>query len=120
MITGGVVPVVYPFLNPLTDFGFKHLFGTDANKDLLISFLNALFKGEKKIVDVTYRPTEHAGDEETFKKVYFDIAVQQIMGSISLLKCSGRNNSISGIDVFFTYQDRSRNKLLPEDVGRNL
>lgn len=74
MITVDAVPVVYPFLNPLTDFGFKHLFGTDANKDLLISFLNALFKGEKKIVDVTYRPTEHTGDEEAFKKVYFDIA----------------------------------------------
>ncbi|WP_222536443.1 PD-(D/E)XK nuclease family transposase [Pedobacter polysacchareus] len=120
MITVDAVPVVYPFLNPLTDFGFKHLFGTDANKDLLISFLNALFKGEKKIVDVTYRPTEHTGDEETFKNYTLTLPVQQIMVSSSLLKCSGRNNSISGIDVFFIYQDRSRNKLLPEDVGRNL
>ncbi|ALL05300.1 hypothetical protein AQ505_07220 [Pedobacter sp. PACM 27299] len=48
MITVDAVPVVYPFLNPLTDFGFKHLFGTDANKDLLISFLNALFKVRKE------------------------------------------------------------------------
>ena len=64
----------YPFLNPLTDFGFKHLFGTNGNKDLLISFLNALFKGEKKIVDVKYGATEHAGNHQIFKKVFFDIA----------------------------------------------
>ena len=33
------------YINPYTDFGFKKLFGTPLNKDLLISFLNSLFKG---------------------------------------------------------------------------
>jgi hypothetical protein len=28
------------FINPFTDYGFKRLFGTEANKDLLIDFLN--------------------------------------------------------------------------------
>jgi predicted transposase YdaD len=32
------------YLNPFTDFGFKKLFGTEANKDLLIDFLNSLFQ----------------------------------------------------------------------------
>lgn len=36
------------YINPYTDFGFKKLFGTEMNKDLLISFLNALFNGKKK------------------------------------------------------------------------
>ena len=27
------------YLNPHTDFGFKRLFGTEFNKDLLMSFL---------------------------------------------------------------------------------
>ena len=40
------------YLNPLTDFGFKRLFGTEMNKELLISFLNALFH-DKDIRDVT-------------------------------------------------------------------
>ena len=31
------------YIDPYTDFGFKKLFGTELNKDLLISFLNALF-----------------------------------------------------------------------------
>lgn len=30
------------YVNPYTDFGFKLLFGTAMNKELLISFLNAL------------------------------------------------------------------------------
>ena len=55
------------YVNPYTDFGFKKLFGTELNKELLISLLNALFDrsaqqspGEPKQVvkDLTYLPTE--------------------------------------------------------------
>ena len=55
------------YVNPYTDFGFKKLFGTELNKDLLISLLNALFDrsaqqspGEPKQVvkDLSYLPTE--------------------------------------------------------------
>ncbi|ALL04380.1 hypothetical protein AQ505_02015 [Pedobacter sp. PACM 27299] len=60
-----------PFLDPLTDFGFKHLFATNGNTELLISFLNALFKGEKKIINVKYGATEYAGNHQIFKKVFF-------------------------------------------------
>ena len=44
------------YINPYTDFGFKKLFGTELNKDLLISFLNSLFNNSKKeIKDVQYQ-----------------------------------------------------------------
>ena len=55
------------YVNPYTDFGFKKLFGTELNKDLLISLLNALFDhsaqqspGEPKQVvkNLRYLPTE--------------------------------------------------------------
>ena len=49
------------YINPYTDFGFKKLFGTEVNKDLLISFLNALLKGQRNIKDIRYLPTEHFG-----------------------------------------------------------
>ena len=39
------------YINPYTDFGFKKLFGTEMNKDLLISFLNALFSGSGKVIE---------------------------------------------------------------------
>ena len=41
------------YVNPYTDFGFKLLFGTAMNKELLISFLNALLFKEEVIKDVT-------------------------------------------------------------------
>ncbi|MBQ9471082.1 MAG: PD-(D/E)XK nuclease family transposase, partial [Bacteroidales bacterium] len=37
------------YINPYTDFGFKKLFGSELNKELLISFLNALLEGEQEI-----------------------------------------------------------------------
>jgi len=61
------------YIDPLTDFGFKHLFGSEPDKDILIEFLNALFQGEKHIVDLTYSPIEHGGDDSTEKKVFFDL-----------------------------------------------
>ena len=46
------------YINPYTDFGFMKLFGTEMNKDLLISFLNALFRGEEVVTDITFLPNE--------------------------------------------------------------
>lgn len=60
------------FIDPLSDFGFKHIFGSESNKDILINFLNQLLKGQKEITDLTYGPTEHAGDYKETKKVFFD------------------------------------------------
>ena len=47
------------FMNPYTDFGFKKLFGTEPNKDILISFLNSVFQGRRSpIVNLQYLNTE--------------------------------------------------------------
>ena len=40
------------FINPFTDFGFKHIFGREMNKDILIEFLNDLLEGEHTIKDL--------------------------------------------------------------------
>ena len=61
------------YVNPYTDFGFKKLFGSEVNKDLLISFLNALLHEEQKIVDITDLPNEHIGDLELERKSVFDV-----------------------------------------------
>ena len=62
------------YINPYTDFGFKKLFGTELNKDLLISFLNALFAGSKKeIQDVQYLNSEHLGDGYGDRRAVFDV-----------------------------------------------
>ncbi|MBS7374262.1 MAG: PD-(D/E)XK nuclease family transposase, partial [Muribaculaceae bacterium] len=61
------------YISLLTDFGFKRIFGTDLNKDLLIGFLNALFEGSHVITDVKYLNTEHLGDIHTERKAIFDV-----------------------------------------------
>ncbi|MFA7626419.1 MAG: PD-(D/E)XK nuclease family transposase, partial [Candidatus Kapaibacterium sp.] len=33
------------YVNIFTDFGFKKLFGTEVNKDIMIDFLNVILKG---------------------------------------------------------------------------
>ena len=40
------------FINTFTDFGFKHIFCREMNKDILIEFLNDLLKGEHTIMDL--------------------------------------------------------------------
>ena len=61
------------YIDALSDFGFKFYFGSENHKDILIAFLNDLFEGQKVIKDLIYSPTEHTGDTEEFKKVFFDL-----------------------------------------------
>ena len=67
------------YLNPLTDFGFKRLFGTEMNKELLISFLNALFH-DKDIRDVSYLNSEQLGDSEDDRRSVFDVYCEDAQG----------------------------------------
>ena len=69
------------YINPYTDFGFKKIFGSAMNKDLLISFLNALFQGEREIRDVTYKNSELLGEGETNRKAVFDVYCELEDGS---------------------------------------
>lgn len=68
------------YMNPYTDFGFKTLFGTPVNKDLLISFLNSLLHEEQHIVDITYLNAEHLGTFESERKAVFDVYCENDKG----------------------------------------
>ena len=61
------------YISLLTDFGFKRIFGTKPNKDLLINFLNSLFEGFQVIKDVKYLNSEHVGDVYAERKAIFDV-----------------------------------------------
>lgn len=52
------------YIYPITDFGFKLLFGTADNKEFLMSFLNSLLWRDDEIVDITYKNTEMFGISE--------------------------------------------------------
>ncbi len=49
------------YISLLTDFGFKRIFGTAMNKNLLICFLNSFFNGRQVVKDVSYLNPEHVG-----------------------------------------------------------
>ena len=61
------------YISLLTDFGFKRIFGTAMNKDLLICFLNSLFNGRQVVKDVSYLNPEHVGDVYTDRKAIFNV-----------------------------------------------
>jgi len=61
------------YINPYTDFGFKKLFGTSMNKDLTISLLNSLLKGEEIITDIQYDTLEHFGIGTNDRRAIFDL-----------------------------------------------
>ena len=46
------------YIDPFTDFGFKHIFGNINHKEILIKFLNDLLELEYKIIEIKYRNLE--------------------------------------------------------------
>lgn len=85
------------YISLLTDFGFKRIFGTDLNKDLLINFLNSLFNGEEVIKDVKFdaaaitrfTPIELREYEDSLK------AYRDIKNSLDTAEAKGREEGIN-------------------------
>lgn len=62
------------YIDPLTDFGFKWLFGNEKHKNILIDFLNSLLDDlQYDIVDIEYRNLEKLGLSIADRKAVFDI-----------------------------------------------
>ena len=74
------------YVNPYTDFGFKMLFGTEVNKELLISFVNSLLQGKEVIKDLTYLNTEHLGSSEIDRRAIFDVYCENEKGEKILVE----------------------------------
>ncbi len=68
------------YINPHTDFGFKRLFGSEFNKELLVSFLNAIFHGEQVVRDITYLNSEQLGDRRDARRAVFDVYCENDRG----------------------------------------
>lgn len=91
------------YINPYTDFGFKKLFGTELNKELLISFLNALLQGEQTVKDVTYLNTEHLGTLERDRRAVFDVYCESETGEKFLVEMQrGEQQFFKDRSLFYT------------------
>lgn len=74
------------YVNPYTDFGFKMLFGSEINKELLISFINSLLGGKEMICDLNYLNTEHLGTSERDRRAVFDVYCENERGEKILVE----------------------------------
>lgn len=74
------------YVNPYTDFGFKWLFGSEVNKDLLIGFLNALLQRESPIKDITYKNVEKLGDTMESRRAVFDVYCESENGDVFIVE----------------------------------
>lgn len=74
------------YVNFYTDFAFKKLFGTEANKELLISFLNSLFDGVEVIKDLRYLNVEQMGAVASERKAVFDVYCENEKGERFLIE----------------------------------
>ena len=88
------------YISLLTDFGFKRIFGTAINKDLLICFLNSLFDGKQVVKDVSYLNPEHVGDVYTDRKAIFDVY------------CEGENDEKFIVEMQNAYQTYFKDRSL--------
>ncbi|SKB74983.1 conserved hypothetical protein (putative transposase or invertase) [Parapedobacter luteus] len=96
-------PKVGLYIDPLTDFGFKKLFGTEPNKDLLIALLNSIFRGRKNIVDLTYNKNEHHGETKDEGAAIFDLTCTGDDGERFIIEVQrGKQGNFKQRAVFYT------------------
>ena len=67
------------YIDPLTDWGFKRLFGSEVNKEILLGFLQDLFP-EKEIRDIRYLNNENQGQTAGDRKAVFDVSCRTEKG----------------------------------------
>ena len=60
-------------INPRVDFAFKKLFGSEENKDLLISLINAIVTEEDTVEDVELKNPYNLADYQAGKMSILDI-----------------------------------------------
>ncbi|WP_338848793.1 Rpn family recombination-promoting nuclease/putative transposase [Massilia sp. W12] len=65
--------IMEKYINLLTDYGFKKVFGEEPNKDLLISFLNSLLPAKHQIADLEYSRSEWQGVSVAERRAVMDL-----------------------------------------------
>ncbi len=81
------------YIHPLTDFGFKFIFGQEENKEFLLSFLNAVFHGERKIIDVEFVDKERIGEDKNSRALIYDLHCKTADGDKIIIEMQNRYQS---------------------------
>ena len=68
------------YIDIFTDYGFKKIFGEEANKNFLIDFLNSLLPDTAHIKDLTFKNTEQLPITPDERKAVYDIYCENDRG----------------------------------------
>ena len=91
------------YINPLTDFGFKKLFGEEVNKELLVDFLNELLPEPHKIKALSYLQNEHLPQLEQDRKAIFDLYCENEKGEKFIVEIQkAKQNYFKDRSVFYS------------------
>jgi len=75
------------FINPKVDYAFQKIFGSHQSEKILISFLNAIIKKKKKIIEsLTIVNPFNPGQIISFKDTYLDVKAVLVDGSIVVIE----------------------------------
>ena len=109
---------------PLSDFGFKNLFGKEGSQSNLIFLLNEILKGYpgmSPIVEVTYRNPDHQASTPDRKSTKFDIYCKTGNGKTFIIEMQNEGDSLIKKRLLFylcqavTEQDSRTDLLTPWD-----
>jgi hypothetical protein len=74
------------FMDPTTDFGFKKLFGDEANKDITMSFLNDLLALDPPLVDLSFSNLEQLPEAPEQRIGIYDLFCRDVEGKEYLVE----------------------------------
>jgi predicted transposase/invertase (TIGR01784 family) len=79
------------YINPYTDFGFKRIFGQEANKDILISFLNSLLPEKHQVADLRFLNTERTAQSLELHAPILDLICESPSGEQFIVEMQKKN-----------------------------
>ena len=78
------------FIYPLTDWGFKRIFG---DKELMMDFLNSLLEGERVITDLEYLNTEQIPEDYDGRRTIYDLYCKTDTGEYIIVEMQNREQT---------------------------
>ena len=95
-------PLQERYVNLLTDFGFKRVFGSEPNKQLLLDFVNTLLPRHHRIRSLSYKSTENLGSTPVDRKAIFDIYCQAENGERFIVEIQkAKQNFFKDRSIFY-------------------
>lgn len=74
------------FIDPTTDFGFKKLFGEEANKDITMSLLSDLLEFQAPLLDINFVDKEQLPETKEERSEIYDIYCKDVEGNYFIVE----------------------------------